>query len=134
MGGLGGGLEGLLPLLAFGGGLGSTSTSGSGSSSSDEGGVAADCASANIAAFLSANVGRRLKLTLGLQSLFPIFPQEITARIVCAGSDFVVIDRICHNGQPLLDPRRLTLLTTTILGAQRLTPTDELIDLFCVFD
>jgi hypothetical protein len=88
-----------------------------------------------IAEALAANVGRRVKLVFGLQTtFFPFGGSEITARIVSVGSDFVVIDRICFEGRPILDPRRITFRIDTIDGVQRLKPEDELVGLLCALD
>lgn len=158
--GLGGGLGGLLPLLllgggGLGGGLGSSGEGGGGlsplllllllgqgqgqncesscsnrsCSSSSSGGEAP----ANFQDYLTANIGRRIKIMFPTQTMF-LAGQEITARLIEVGSDYVVIDRICVNGVPILDPRRLTMRNTEIVGLQPLTGRDRFIELICALD
>lgn len=145
------GLGGLLPLLLFSGGLG-------GSGGSDGGGISplllllllqggfesssstsssetstSTAAPAAFVDFLTANIGRRVKLAISTNTIWDT-TSVIIARIVAVGTDYVTIDRICVNGTPILDPRRITLVLSEIRGVERLTFTDRLIELLCTLD
>ncbi len=142
----GGGLGGMLPFM-LGGGMGGCGNNGgispllllllmgqqrtcestSSSSTASDGGdppIFADV--------LTANVGRRVRLILGTNSLVGGPEWNIIATIVAVNTDYVVLDNICFNGRPEPLLGRLRLLTSQILGLHPLTRYDEFLQLSCV--
>jgi hypothetical protein len=139
-----GGLDGLLPLLLLTSGKKTGLTpllfwllllrhTGGETTTTTTGTSGGDVDPNSFTDFLTANVGRRVKLVLATQT-WVTAGQVITARIVEVGSDYVTLDRICINGTPVLDPRRITIRIATILAVEALTFRDQLIELLCILD
>jgi hypothetical protein len=131
LGGMGGcgsssGISPLLLLLLLGG-QGTCGSACSSSTTTDGGDPAA-----SFADVLTANVGRRVRLILGTNSLVGGPEWNIIATIASVNSDYVVLDNICFNGRPEPVLSRLNLLTSQILGVHPLTRYDEFLQLSCV--
>jgi hypothetical protein len=124
-GGRGG--EDLLPLLLLLG-QGETETSGSSSVSSS----GSEDLPTSFAANLQGLVGERVKLVLGSSTFVPN-PTTIIARLAAVGSDFVVLTHITLNGTPIVDPRRLVIRETLILGIERLSRRQLLLEALYTF-
>lgn len=136
----GGGMGGLLPLLLGGGMggsssglspllllllLGQSSSCGCSSSSTTDGGDPS-----TFADVLTANIGRRVRLTVDSATLYE--GQTIIATIRSVNSDYVALDNVCVNGIPQPVLSRLNLKIAAITGLHRLTTTDEFLQLSCV--
>ena len=134
----GGGVGGMLPLLLAGGSTSGISplllflllnqshacSSSSSSTDTDDPSTFADV--------LTANIGRRVRLVLGGNSLIGGPSWVIIATIVAVNTDYVVLENICINGRPEPVLSRLRLLTSQILGIHALTTADEFVQLSCV--